>query len=200
MRTILNSRGLMVALGLLVTASVAGCAARPAASVAAAGPTPTPAATVNARPTPVAAASQAATPPAAPSATPTGTGGIQNLVISSAEKAELAAAFVATAYPNTPAADLGYPVEVPGTTYYAFDPATDTWWAMATFEPTAPYTIQSAYPDGTSVVTFRKVGAGIWQAGMAGTPLVCGEIDRFPPAVLQTWGLPTASPLCTSPS
>jgi hypothetical protein len=199
MGAILNSRGLVVGLGLLVTASVAACAARPAANVATAGPTPTPAATATARPTPTAAASQAAAQPAAPSATPTGTG-IQNLIITSAEKAELAAAFVATAYPNTPAADLGYPVEVPGTTYYAFDPATDTWWAMATFEPTAPYTIQSAYTDGSTVVTFKEVGASGWQAGMAGTPLVCGEINRFPAAVLQTWGLPTASPLCTSPS
>jgi hypothetical protein len=193
MRTMLNSRVLMVGLGLLVTASVAACAARPAANVA-------PAVTATARPTPTATASQAAATRAAPSATPTGIGGIENLVITSAEKAELAAAFVATAYPNTPASALGYPVEVPGSTYYAFDPATDTWWAMATFEPTAPYSIQTAYTDGWNIVTFRKVGAGTWQAGMTGTPVVCGEINRFPPAVLQTWGLPTSSPLCTSPS
>src|SRR5215469_17098479 len=80
MRTILSGRAMLVSLAVLAAVGVAACTAHPAGNAASPsnGQTTTPAATT------------AASPPAAgSSATPTRPGGIQNLVITIAEKNEL---------------------------------------------------------------------------------------------------------------
>ncbi len=96
--------------------------------------------------------------------------------------------------------DLGAPAATPGSVYYAYDPATDTYWALATFEPTTALSDQTAYMDGTSVGMFKAVGTGPWQATIPINPDVCQEIKFFPAAVLAAWSLPTVPPADVCPS
>jgi hypothetical protein len=176
MRRIVISWGILVGLGLLATLSMAACAASKAPSSAGRG---------NGHTTPTHSISP---PSAAPSATPSGSGGVQNLVISSAEKSELTAAYAAyAAYTNLSVSDFrGGPN--PGSVYYAYQPAADTYWALAAF--TSPI---GAPLVGT--VMFRKTGvAGPWHLTLDIAPLICGEIRWFPRGVLSVWSLPTTPP------
>src|SRR5215467_16275946 len=122
---IVNSRrAMLISLALLATAGMSACSANRTPSNAGppSGQATAPAATA-------AAASQSA---AAPSPTPTG---IQNLVISSAEKSQLTAAYVASK--SISLSDLAGGGPEAGSVYYAYDPSTDTYWALASFAPSS---------------------------------------------------------------
>lgn len=192
MSTILNSRGMLVGIGLMAALSVAACTTHPAGNAASArssqSATPAPSAA-----TIPAAAVTTSPPAAAPSGTP---GGVQNLVITSAEKSELAAVYVAdyVAFTGKPASNLGDPVATPDSAYYAYDTVTDTYWALVDYEPTAPVMDPTAYMDGSSFGLFKKVGSGAWQVNVGGEPVPCAEIRFFPKAVLHAWSLPTTPP------
>jgi hypothetical protein len=84
----------------------------------------------------------------------------------------------------------------PGSVYYAYDPATGTYWALAHFEPssTASLNVQVSFQDGGNFGMFRRTGAGSWQVGIAGEPPVCGELKFYPQAVLMAWSLPATAP------
>jgi hypothetical protein len=127
MRVIVISRAMAAGLTVLLTVSIAACSANPAPSNA--GPDKRQAVTPAASTTPSAAASPTA---AAPSATPATPGGVQNLVITSAEKSELTAGFAAREGMSVSSVLGGGPL--PGSVYYAYDPATGTYWALANFE------------------------------------------------------------------
>jgi hypothetical protein len=101
--------------------------------------------------------------------------------------------FLATVGLTACSASAGPSTAGPGSGH-AYDPATDTYWALGTFEPTAPDSNPAWYQDGTSTGMFQKVGAGPWQVHITLSPLLCGELRFFPPAVLTTWALPTAPP------
>jgi hypothetical protein len=194
MRTKVISRRVLVGIGMLAAASMVACSAKPASTSAGSSNTRT--ATPAASAATIHAATVATSPPAAaPSATP---GGIQNLVISGAEKSELAAAYAAfytsVEDPGVSVSDIGDPAAVPGSVYYAYDPATGTYWALADFEPTTPFSDQTAYMEGSSVGFFKRTGAGAWQVSIYTEDLVCGKIQFFPPAVLTAWALPTTPP------
>jgi len=135
-----------------------------------------------------AAASQSA---AAPSPTPTA---IQNLIISSAEKSQLTAAYVASK--RISISDLAGGGPTAGSVYYAYDPSTEIYWALASFTPssTASLTVQVGFQDGGSYGMYKKAGSGAWQLQQPGFPEICGEVKFFPQAVLTTWGIST-SPL-----
>src|SRR5215469_2121644 len=107
MRTIVNSRGMLVGLALLATAGMSACSANrtPSNTGPGTGQTTTSA------------------PVAAPSATPTAPRRVQNLVITTAEKGDLTAAFVAVK--GIPLADIAGDGPTPGSVYYAYDPAAD---------------------------------------------------------------------------
>jgi hypothetical protein len=117
------------------------------------------------------------------------TGGIRNLVITSAVRNELTAAYVAHRRIA--------PSDVAGTrpdgVYYAYDPATDTYWGLANFTPslTAPPRVLVGFQDGVSWGFFTKVGPGPWKAQLGGEPVVCLEARFFPRAVLTAWSLTT---------
>jgi hypothetical protein len=81
-----------------------------------------------------------------------------------------------------------------GSVYYAYDPVTDTYWALARVEPTAAMSDQTAYMDGTSEGMFKEVGTGPWQVTIPINPDVCQEEQFFPAAVLAAWSLPTTGP------
>ena len=181
MRGIGKSRGILVGLALLAIAGVSACSATqtPSGGGPSTGQTTTAAATVTASPE--------------ASATPTG---VQNLAISSAVRSELAAAYATTyaAGLKVPVSELGAPAALPGSVYYAYDPATDTYWALGSFKPTAPDSDPAWFQDGTDIGMFQKVGAGAWQVNITLNPVLCGELRFFPQTVLLTWALPTSPP------
>jgi hypothetical protein len=80
-----------------------------------------------------------------------------------------------------------------GSVHYAYDSATNTYWALANFAPsaTAPPRVTVSFQDGTSWGFFTKVGSGPWLAQEGGEPVVCLEVGFFPRAVLTAWSLPT---------
>ena len=131
-----------------------------------------------------------ATYPAAQCYVPfTVTGGIRNLPISSAVRSELTAAYAA--YKRISPSDVAG--TQPGSVHYAYDPATNTYWALANFAPsaTAPMRVTVGFQDGASWGFFTKVGSGPWRAQEGGEPIVCLEVPFFPRAVLTAWSLPT---------
>lgn len=189
MRAIVIIRGMLLSLGLLATVGVTACATNQAPSSA--GPdnrqTGTPAASST--------ATKTASPPAGtPTSGPARPGGVRNLVISSAERRELTAAFVA--YKGISPSDLFGVGPLPGSVYYAHDLVTDTYWALASFQPssTASLNVKVNFQDGGNVGMFRKSGGGRWQAQTPGWPPICAEVQFFPPTVLMTWSLPTSAP------
>ena len=128
-------------------------------------------------------------PVAAPSATPTAPRGVQNLVITTAEKSQLTAAF--EALKGIPLADIAGAGPTPGSVYYAYDPAADTYWALADFESssTAPFEVMVNFQDGGSIGMFRKTGAGAWHVQLGGVPPWCTDSKFFPLPVLAAWSI-----------
>jgi len=119
---------------------------------------------------------------------------VRNLAVSSALRAELTAIFVA--YKQISPSDIAG--TVPGSVYYAYDPATDTYWAEVTFAPsaTAPQRVLVGFQDGGSVGFYTKVGSGPWRVQTGGAPPRCTEELFFPRAVLTAWSLPTDTAGC----
>lgn len=185
MRAIVNGRSILVGIALLATAAVTACSANGTPGRAGPG---------NSQTTTPAATTAASRPVESPSASPAGSTGVQNLVISGAERSELTAAYVA--WRRISLADIGGAGPVPGSVYYAYDPATDTYWALADFEPssTASLDVQVGFQDGGGIAMYQKAGPGSWQVGNAGVPPFCGEVKFFPAAVLKAWLMPTAAP------
>lgn len=138
-----------------------------------------------------AASAAASQPAAAPSPTPTG---IQNLVITSTEKSDLTAAFVA--FKGISISDVNGGAPAAGSVYYAYDPATDTYWALAEFgvSAAASQDVQVGFQDGGGMGMFRKVGTGSWQVQLGGVPPWCSEAQFFPLPVLAAWSMPTTKP------
>jgi hypothetical protein len=171
-----------ILLGLLAAAGVAGCSAIS---------TPHPVASVLNQPVTRTASGPASSATAKPSASATGDA-IQNLVLSTAVRSELGAEFAAVA-DIPPSYVLG---AKPGSIYYAYEPATDTYWAMATFEEsaTALKNDPAGFQDGGNVGLFWRVGTGAWHGGLGGIPLTCAELRFFPKGVLAAWSLPTSPP------
>lgn len=88
-----------------------------------------------------------------------------------------------------------------GSVYYAYDPSTDTYWALATFaaSSTASMNAQVGFQDGGGTGMFKKAGAtGAWQATRGAFPEICGEVTYFPAAVLTAWSISSTSlpPAC----
>ena len=184
MRAIGTSRALVVGLALLVTGGVSACSANgtPRSAGPGNGQTITPAVTATVGPTSTAASS-------AP-------GGVQNLVVSTAVRGELAAAFVA--HYGISLSDVTGAAPIPGSVYYAYDPATDTYWASAAFQAssTASATAEADFQGGGGDGMFQKFGTGGWQVQINETGTACGDAHFFPQAVLIAWSEPTSGPGC----
>lgn len=194
MRTIVNRRGILVGIALLATAAVTACSANqtPGSAGSTDSQPTTPAAAAKVRPT-----ATAATFPSAgtPSSTSAELGGIQNRVITGAAKSELTSAFLA--YTGIPPSEVAGGGPVPGSVYYAYDPATDTDWAAANFLPvnTLPLSALESFDSAGDIGMFRQVGTGAWQVLTGASSLRCLAPHFFPQAVLIAWSLPT-SPSC----
>jgi hypothetical protein len=116
------------------------------------------------------------------------TGGIRNLTISNAVLREWTAAYAAVR--RISRSDIAG--TEPDTVHYAYDQATDTYWALAEFAPSlkAPFRVLVGFQDGVSWGFFTKVGSGPWKAQIGGEPVYCLEVRFFPRAVLTAWALP----------
>jgi hypothetical protein len=172
-RSVLAVAGSLAAIGAL---ALTGCSA---------DSTPQPVASVLNAPLRIASASPSSSK-AKPSASASASK-VQNLIVSTSVRTDLTDAFAAAS---------NFPVSyvkgtAPNSVYYAYTPATDTYWALATFEPSATATKSAPadFQDGSNVGEFKKVGDGSWQAGIGGEPVGCGELRFFPKAVLAAWSI-----------
>jgi hypothetical protein len=138
------------------------------------------------------ATAHASSPAVKASATPTSSGGFQNLPATAAVESALLQAYVTMK--SIPASDVAG--SRPGSVYYGYDKATETYWAMAGYEPSskASQAVQVNFQDGGDFGLFKRVGAGPWQASLGSVPGICVEQRFFPKAVLAAWSLPTTHP------
>jgi hypothetical protein len=173
-------------LGLLAATAVTGCSAHGLVAATASPP-----ASVAAAASPAAATSRTASAPAAAaSASPGSSGAVQNLVVSATVRADLLAAYAA--FRNIPASDAR---GLPGSVYYAYQPAAGTYWAKATWEPVSSdsQAVQVGFQDGASDGFYKKTGNGPWQVTLGGEPGLCYALKFFPLQVLAAWSLPTSA-------
>jgi hypothetical protein len=184
-----------------VLARLRGCAlaAGPAACVALACAGCAPAAT----PTTAAVSRPAATATAVPSATGAPSAGPASLAASKTVRRELLAAFIAFRRnaANTPGYAAIPPSAVggiaPGTLSYAWDPATGTYWAAASFDATKAATRTPAFvgfQDGGNSAVFMRPAGQPWLVRSVG-PCLTG----LPVAVATALALRASpSPMCPS--
>jgi len=146
-------------------------------------------------PTPGTAAPSSSQATTAPSAKAT------NMVADAAVRQGLLAAFTAfrSNAANTPGFAAVPPSAVggitPGTLYYVFDPASGTYWAVATFSATNAASQTSAYAgfqDGGNKAVFMRPSGGPWQVKSVGACL-----SGLPVAVAAALALTASpSPMC----
>jgi len=111
--------------------------------------------------------------------------GVQNLPVTDQLRAQLVAA--GAALHGTKPSD--YNGLRAGTTYYAYDPATKTYWAAGALDPKAPdgQAAISNQDDG-SYLLFTRTATGSWTAtnvGQTGPDSTCAKTP--PAAVLAAW-------------
>jgi hypothetical protein len=113
--------------------------------------------------------------------------GAQNLTVTNALRAELVAA--GAAHNSLPVSD--YTGLRHGVTYYAFDPATSTYWAGASLVPSSASTpAQVSSQDDGGYLLFTRPAGGSWtvysvgMAGIGGSPCPV----KVPASVLAVWG------------
>ena len=117
---------------------------------------------------------------------------VQNLVVDDTLRTQLLLA--AAAMDSLSASD--YTGLVPGTTYYAYDSLTGTYWAGAGLVP-SPSSQQAevSVQDDGSYVLFDRTAGGAWHAqpdglgGVGGTPCP----STLPAAVVAAWGWATGT-------
>lgn len=177
MRSVRVVPGMTAVLVSLVAVAVAGCSPFSSSSSAAAP------ASQSASP----AASTAAAAPAVSSSPTSSSGGVQNLDATAAVKSDLLAAFVAAK--DIPVSDVAG--SVPDSIYYAYDPATQTYWAKAAYEPksTDPLSVTVDFQDGADTGLYKKSGTGPWQVTI-GAEGPCTDSQFFPQVVLVAWAIP----------
>jgi hypothetical protein len=170
-------------LGLLILAGTTGCTVSSAPTTAA-GSSPSGVPAVSGS---VSAATAAPTATPIPSAS-TGQGGVENLVATNSVQTQLINVFAA--YKQIPMSEMTGIQQ--GTLYYAYDPSTGTYWAMAYFNVSsaAPQSVQVDLQDGGNMGMFTMAPGGPWQVERGSVPPVCAYGTYFPAAVLAVWALP----------
>jgi hypothetical protein len=185
MRAFHGSLRMRAGAGLLAAIALTGCTAGSTSSPGAAGDGQPASTAVGTAP-----AGQSAAP--TPSALPTESAGIENLLVSSDVRSQLTAAYVALR--QIPVSDVSG--TRPNSVYYAYDQATNTYWAMADFVPAKadPQNVLVNFQDGGSSGLFTKVGSGPWHVQEGSIPALCGESQFFPKSVLAAWSISTNRP------
>ncbi len=110
-----------------------------------------------------------------------------NLVATTTDKAALTAAFVA--FTHLPAPEIAG--TEPGSVYYAYDPSTSTYWALASFVPTSTASQQTevALQDGGGMGIFSRKGDSAWTMLSTGFVPFCASKTALPSAVISLWNL-----------
>lgn len=174
------ARRISAALAVAGLAAIVGCGSNSGtpATTTAGAPTTTGSSTT-------ATATQPSTTPA------TGTTGssstAQNLLVTTALRAELLAAGAASH--NLPVS--AYTGLVPGRTYYAYDPATATYWAGAALVPSrSSVPAQVSVQDDGSYLLFSRTAGSSWQVESVGMTGIAGAKCpvAVPATVLAVWG------------
>jgi len=110
-----------------------------------------------------------------------------DLVVTAAVRSQLVAA--GAALNSLPASD--YTGLRPGETYYAYDGATQTYWAGAALSPSPSSTpAQVAAQDDGAYLLFDRPQGGVWKAhdvGLAGTSEGTACPVTVPAAILSRW-------------
>lgn len=117
---------------------------------------------------------------------------VQNLLVTTQVRSDLVAAGAAAH--GLPGSD--YVGLQPGTTYYAFDHATSTYWAGAALQPD-PSSVAaqvSAQDDGAYLLFTRPAGGNwtVYDVGLAGVGTTPCPV-AVPAPVLAVWDWPAAS-------
>lgn len=187
MRTIQNRWAMLVPLGMIATVSVAACSAPTPGNAAG-----SPSAPAAAAPAATVTGTQAVSPGVATPRTTSAATGVQNLVVTPSVRADLQATYVA--FMHFPPSDIAG--TAPNSIYYAFDPATGTYWAMATFVPSATASSNTTVEmqDGGDTGMFTKASDGTWQVTRASFPTGSGLLQFFPTRVIAAWALSTLCP------
>jgi hypothetical protein len=157
-----------VAVGLALAAAACGSSSSAASSSSTGGPAGSSATTTTGTTAPAAARAR-------------------NLVVSGAVRAQLLAA--GAAMHKLPVSD--YTGLVHGETYYAYDPATKTYWAGAGLRASrSSIRAQVGDQDDGAYLVFERPADGHWRAWPAGIPgssqYSCASTP--PAAVLTVWG------------
>ncbi|HVA07250.1 MAG TPA: hypothetical protein VNG12_10970 [Acidimicrobiales bacterium] len=166
--------GLVFAL-VLAGAALAACSNSPSTPSGSGGTTPTAAGGNNG----------SAPTTQSPGATTTTSGAPRNLAATAAVKASITAVYVAAR--NLPASQVAG--TAPGTVYYAYVPSTQTYWAIAGFEPNGSATMQTqvAMQDDGCCGIFTQTAGGNWTfvSGYLGEPCT----GQIPASLMALWGL-----------
>jgi hypothetical protein len=181
---------LAAVLGLLVASGATGCDALSGQGSAA--PVASQLSSSSAAVVSKSAGHPATRPASSPAVKGKSSAGFQNLLATPAVQSALLAAYVAMK--RIPASDVAG--TRPDSVFYGYDKATDTYWAMAGYEPSskASQDVQVNFQDGGDFGLFKRVGAGPWQASLGGMPGICVELRFFPKPVLAAWSLPITHP------
>jgi hypothetical protein len=107
--------------------------------------------------------------------------------VSATDKGFLTAAFVD--YTHLPAQDIAG--TTPGTVYFAFDPTTGIYWALASFSPTPSASTQTqvALQDGGNIGIFTRKAGAAWKMLSTGSVPFCVSRTAIPAGVIAVWGL-----------
>jgi hypothetical protein len=188
MKRPMNARcvaGALVAVGSL---AVAGCSSSPSAQNATTTSQTGATATAN--------AGTANTGSSTTARTTTSSSAAVNQPVTDQLRTQLVAA--GAALNNIPVAQ--YTGLAPGLTYYAYDGATQTYWAAArlvpapTSDPSNPSRAQVASQDDGSYYLFRQPRGGNWTAYAVGASGPGTSCPTTPPAgVARVWGWPAGS-------
>ncbi len=125
----------------------------------------------------------------------TGGSGPVNVVATSADKAALTTAYAA--YKQVDLSEIEG--TSPGSVYLASVPSTGTYWALASFLPSATASQQTevGMQDGGETGIFTRTGNGSWTMVSLGSEPFCPSKTAIPPAVVALWGL-TDPPECSA--
>lgn len=179
-----RTSSLVIGLLGLIALAAAACSSSPANPNAASTTTTTTAASTTTT------AAEGTTTTTTAASTSTTSGAIQNLQVSSAVRSTLTSVYVN--YRHFNASDISG--TTPNSVYYAYDPSTQTYWAMASFMPssTASQQVLVGMQDGGETGLYKMTAGGSWSIALNGEPPYCGEMRYFPQPVLAAWNMGTA--------
>ncbi|MGH9097821.1 MAG: hypothetical protein ACRDWB_10390 [Acidimicrobiales bacterium] len=120
--------------------------------------------------------------------------GVQNLPVSNTVKNQLTSAYVA--FHGFKATDvIG---TAPNSVYYAYDPASATYWAMSGFVASqeASYQVHVTMQDAGAFGWFSQKSGGNWKAHNGSFPPWCHADQFFPSGVLAVWSISAPQLTC----